>query len=65
MLSSTGHGFAKLTTYEPFKKYVSWVLELLTRALEFNEQPSIGFYTSDVRKYFESKFAPGPGDHLA
>jgi hypothetical protein len=25
MLSSTGHGFAKLTTYEPFK-YVSWVL---------------------------------------
>ncbi len=26
-------------------------------ALEFNEEPSIGFYTSEVRKYFESKFA--------
>ena len=57
MLSSTGHGFAKLTTYEPFKKYVSWVLVLFTGPLEFNEQPSIGFYTSDVRKHFESKFA--------
>lgn len=26
-------------------------------ALEFNEEPAIGFYTSEVRKYFESKFA--------
>jgi hypothetical protein len=26
-------------------------------ALEFNEEPSIGFYTSEVRRYFESKFA--------
>jgi hypothetical protein len=26
-------------------------------ALEFNEEPTIGFYTSEVRKYFESKFA--------
>ncbi len=26
-------------------------------ALDFNEEPSIGFYTREVRKYFESKFA--------
>jgi hypothetical protein len=26
-------------------------------ALEFNEEPSIGFYTEKVRNYFESKFA--------
>jgi hypothetical protein len=26
-----------------------------TIALEFNEEPSIGFYTKDVRKYFESR----------
>jgi hypothetical protein len=26
-------------------------------ALEFSEEPSIGFYTEEVRKYFESKFA--------
>jgi hypothetical protein len=24
-------------------------------ALEFNEEPSIGFYTREVRKYFESR----------
>jgi SAM-dependent methyltransferase len=28
-----------------------------TIALEFNEEPSIGFYTSEVRKYFESQSA--------
>jgi hypothetical protein len=26
-----------------------------TIALEFNEEPLIGFYTKDVRKYFESR----------
>jgi SAM-dependent methyltransferase len=26
-----------------------------TIALEFNEEPSIGFYTAEVRKYFESR----------
>jgi hypothetical protein len=36
---------------------VPWVLVLFIGALEFNEEPSIGFYTGDVRKYFESKFA--------
>ena len=28
-----------------------------TIALEFNEEPAIGFYTGDVRKYFESRSA--------
>jgi SAM-dependent methyltransferase len=28
-----------------------------TIALEFNEEPSIGFYTRDLRKYFESRSA--------
>ncbi len=28
-----------------------------TVALEFNEEPAIGFYTSDVRKYYESRSA--------
>jgi SAM-dependent methyltransferase len=28
-----------------------------TIALEFNEEPSIGFYTKEVRKYFESRSA--------
>jgi SAM-dependent methyltransferase len=28
-----------------------------TIALEFNEEPAIGFYTSDLRKYFESRSA--------
>jgi hypothetical protein len=28
-----------------------------TIALEFNEEPSIGFYTRELRKYFESRSA--------
>jgi hypothetical protein len=28
-----------------------------TIALEFNEEPSIGFYTKELRKYFESRSA--------
>jgi hypothetical protein len=28
-----------------------------TVALEFNEEPSIGFYTKELRKYFESRSA--------
>jgi hypothetical protein len=28
-----------------------------TIALEFNEEPSIGFYTMELRKYFESRSA--------
>jgi hypothetical protein len=30
---------------------------LFIGALEFNEEPSIDFYASHVRRYFESKFA--------
>ena len=28
-----------------------------TIALEFNEEPSIGFYTEELRKYFDSRSA--------